>query len=193
LQNREAQTKKGIYSDYFSSSAQSDTNHTEWDAIINEVDRFAAPNSTAASILLEADKSSSNVTFFGSLALLPGTEKITLEQNDWSEEHSLNPYTVFDKPTARIEVTPNLGRSGRTVITVTAINLTPKKPSIVLRCDGLVVSGRLGSNAAGRVMTNFTIPNATRTSLQINDQLAITRIERLVQEDKSPFQFRITE
>lgn len=197
LQNREAQTKKGIYSDDFSSSAQSDTNHAEWDARINEVDRFAAPNRTAASILLEADKSSSNVTFCGSLALLPGTEKVILEQNDWSEERSLNPYAVFDKPPARIEVTPNIGRSGRTVIAVTAINLTPNKPGIVLRCDGLVVSGRLSSDAAGRVMTNFTIPNAAktgsriveisdgqfiaRTSLQINDQLAITRIERLIQ------------
>lgn len=94
LQNRDAQTKKGIYSDDFSNSAQSDIYHAEWNARINEADRFVAPGRTAVSNVLQVDTAKSNVSLFGSLALLPGSEGILMAQEDWSEERNINPYAV---------------------------------------------------------------------------------------------------
>ena len=89
LQNRDAQTKKGIYSDDFSNAAQSDIDHTEWDARVNEIGKFAAPDRTAVSTPLQVDQAASNVRLFGSLALLPGTEQVLLDQDDWSEERNI--------------------------------------------------------------------------------------------------------
>ena len=66
----------------------------------------------------------------------------------------------------------------------------------MLRCDGQVMASNLISDEAGRVSASFTIPtNArngscivemaggvypARASLQINDPLVITRIQRIV-------------
>jgi hypothetical protein len=197
LQNRDAQTKKGIYSDDFSNTAQSDIYHAEWDARVNEIARFVAPDRIPHSTVLSVDQAGSNASFFGSLALLPGNETVLVEQNDWSEERNINPYAVFDKPPAMLQITPNLGRRGQTGIAVTGINFTPSKSGIVLRCDGQVMASNLISDEAGRVSASFTIPTnarngnrivemadgvySARASLQINDPLVITRIERIIE------------
>ena len=75
LQNRDAQSKKGIYSDDFSNTAQSDIYHAEWDARVNELGKFASPDRTAISNPLEVDLTASDASLFGSLALLPGSEQ----------------------------------------------------------------------------------------------------------------------
>jgi hypothetical protein len=197
LQNRDAQTKKGIYSDDFSNSAQSDIYHAEWDARVNEIGKFAAPDRTAVSTPLQVDQAASNVRLFGSLALLPGSEQVLLDQDDWSEERNINPYAVFDKPPAMLQVTPNIGRRGQTGIAVTGINFTPSRSGIVLRCDGQVMASNLMCDDAGRVSASFTVPTSARNgnrivemadghytaraSLQINDPLVITRIQRIIQ------------
>ena len=147
--------------------------------------------------MLSVDQAGSNASFFGSLALLPGNETVLVEQNDWSEERNINPYAVFDKPPAMLQITPNLGRRGQTGIAVTGINFTPSKSGIVLRCDGQVMASNLISDEAGRVSGSFTIPTnarngnrivemadgvySARASLQINDPLVITRIERIIE------------
>ncbi len=197
LQNRDAQTKKGIYSDDFSNTAQSDIYHVEWDARVNGIGKFVAPDRTVSSSVLAVDQAGSNASFFGSLALLPGSEAVLIEQSDWSEERNINPYAVFDKPPAMLQVTPNLGRRGQTGIAVTGINFTPSKSGIVLRCDGQIMASNLISDDAGRVSASFTIPNNARNgnrivemndgtykaqaSLQINDPMVITRIERIIE------------
>ncbi len=197
LQNRDAQSKKGIYSDDFSNTAQSDIYHAEWDARVNELGKFASPDRSAISNPLDVDLGSSDASFFGSLALLPGAEQVVLEQSDWSEERNINPYAVFEKPPAMLQVTPNIGRRGQTGIAVTGINFTPDRSGIVLRCDGRVMASNLVSDDAGRVTASFTVPTearngnrivemadgqyTARASLQINDPLVITRIQRFIQ------------
>jgi hypothetical protein len=197
LQNRDAQTKKGIYSDDFSNAAQSDIYHAEWDARVNGIGKFVAPDRTAVSTPLQVDQAASNVSLFGSLALLPGSEQVLFDQDDWSEERNINPYAVFEKPPAMLQVTPNIGRRGQTGIAVTGINFTPSRTGIVLRCDGQVMASDLISDDAGRVSASFTVPTNARNgnrivemadgqytakaSLQINDPLVITRIQRIIQ------------
>jgi len=201
LQNRDAQTKKGIYSDDFSNSAQSDIYHAEWDARINELAKFAAPDRTAISNILQVDTAASNVSIFGSLVLLPGSEQVLLEQNDWSEERNINPNAIFDKPPAMLQVTPNIGRRGVTEISVSGINFSPDATDIILRCDGNIVNTDLTSDNAGRVNAAFVIPTnsrngnriveisdgqyTARASLQINDPLVVTRIQRFIQSNSS--------
>ena len=91
----------------------------------------------------------------------------------------------------------NLGRRGQTGIAVTGINFTPSKSGIVLRCDGQIMASNLISDDAGRVSASFTIPTNARNgnrivemndgvykaqaSLQINDPMVITRIERIIE------------
>ena len=67
LQNRDAQTKKGIYSDDFSNTAQSDIYHAEWDARVNEIARFVAPDRIPHSTVLSVDQAGSNASFFGKM------------------------------------------------------------------------------------------------------------------------------
>ncbi|MHB1461991.1 MAG: DUF4815 domain-containing protein [Armatimonadota bacterium] len=194
LQNRDAQTKKGIYSDDFSNEAQSDLFHSEWSARIDGLRKFVAPGRVASAHVLQVDHAGSNALFTGSLALLPATEQVLVEQLDWSEEKNINPYAVFDKPPAMIEVTPNIGRMGQTGVAVTGANFTPSVVNITVRCDGQVVVSEVHSDEAGRVSTAFTIPETARSGnrivemtdgtysaqamLQVNDPLMITRIER---------------
>ncbi len=73
LQNRDAQTKKGVYSDDFSNNAQSDIYHAEWDARIERDPPFrrAGPHS-AAHCALGRSRGQQRQLFKGSLALLPG-------------------------------------------------------------------------------------------------------------------------
>jgi hypothetical protein len=196
LQNRDAQTKKGIYSDDFSNDAQSDIYHSEWSARIDGVQQFVAPDRTASPQVLEVDQAASDALFKGSLVLLPGTEQILVEQADWSEDKNINPYAVFEKPEAAVEITPNIGRRGQTGIAVVGSNFTPSATGVTVRCDGQVVASSLNADAAGRVIASFTIPSNVRngnrivevndgtysaqTNLQVNDPLVITRIQRIV-------------
>jgi hypothetical protein len=196
LQNRDAQTKKGIYSDDFSNDAQSDIYHSEWSARIDGVQQFVAPDRTASPQVLEVDQAASDALFKGSLVLLPGTEQVLVEQADWSEDKNINPYAVFEKPEAAVEITPNIGRRGQTGIAVVGSNFTPSATGVTLRCDGQVVASNINADAAGRVIASFTIPSNVRngnrivevndgtysaqTNLQVNDPLVITRIQRIV-------------
>ncbi len=195
LQNRDAQTKKGIYSDDFSNEAQSDTFHSEWSARIDGIRKFVAPDRAATSRVLQVNPAASSALFKGSLVLLPGTEKVLVQQLDWSEEKNINPYAVFEKPPATVEVTPNIGRRGQTGIAVTGSNFTPSAEHITIRCDGQVVASDVHADAAGRVTSSFVIPESAsngsrivevtdgtysaQASLQINDPLVVTRVERV--------------
>ena len=195
LQNRDAQTKKGIYSDDFSNEAQSDTFHSEWSARVDGIRKFVAPARAATSRVLQVNPAASNALFKGSLVLLPGTERVLVQQLDWSEEKNINPYAVFEKPPATVEVTPNIGRRGQTGIAVTGSNFTPSAEHITIRCDGQVVATDVHADAAGRVVSSFVIPEsasngsrivevtdgtyAAQASLQINDPLVVTRVERV--------------
>ncbi len=195
LQNRDAQTKKGIYSDDFSNEAQSDTFHAEWSARVDGIRKFVAPARAATSRVLQINPAASSALFKGSLVLLPGTERVLVQQLDWSEEKNINPYAVFEKPPATVEVTPNIGRRGQTGIAVTGSNFTPSAEHITIRCDGQVVATDVHSDAAGRVVSSFVIPESAsngsrivevtdgtysaQASLQINDPLVVTRVERV--------------
>jgi hypothetical protein len=195
LQNRDAQTKKGIYSDDFSNEAQSDTFHSEWSARIDGIHKFVATDRAATSRVLQVNPAASSALFKGSLVLLPGAEKVLVQQLDWSEEKNINPYAVFEKPPATVEVTPNIGRRGQTGIAVTGSNFTPSAEHITIRCDGQVVATDVHSDAAGRVTSSFVIPEnasngsrivevndgtySAQASLQINDPLVVTRVERV--------------
>ena len=196
LQNRDAQTKKGIYSDDFSSDAQSDIHHDEWNARIDPVRRFVGPGRTATANALEVDRAASRALFNGSLVLLPGAETVLIEQSDWSEDKNINPYAVFEKPEAGVEVTPNIGRRGQTGVAVTGSNFTPGASAVTVRCDGRVVATGVTADAAGRVSASFVVPadipsgnrivevtdgaGSAQTNLQVNDPLVITRIQRIV-------------
>ena len=196
LQNRDAQTKKGVYSDDFSNDAQSDIYHSEWSARIDEVRQFAAPNRAATPQVLDVDSAGSDAIFKDSLVLLPGTERVLIEQIDWSEDKNINPYAVFEKPDAAVEVTPNIGRRGQTGVAVVGSNFTPGATGVTVRCDGKVVASGLSGDAVGRVIASFVIPDDVRNgnrvvemtdgtysaqaNLQVNDPLVITRIERVV-------------
>lgn len=196
LQNRDAQTKKGIYSDDFSNDAQSDVYHDEWDARIDGVNQFVAPDRSAVSNLLQADHGNSNALFKESLVLLPGTETVLVEQSDWSEDKNINPYAVFEKPDAIIQITPNIGRRGQTGVAVIGSNFTPNTSNISIKCDGQAVGSNISADKSGRVTASFTVPNNARNgdrivemtdgtysaqaNIQINDPLVITRIQRVV-------------
>ncbi|MCB2141323.1 DUF4815 domain-containing protein [bacterium] len=197
LQNRDAQTKKGIYSDDFSNDAQSDIYHPDWSARIDGVHRFVAPARAAAAHLLQVDAANSNIRLAASLALLPGTEKVLIAQDDWSEEKNINPYAVFDKPPAMVEITPNIGRRGQTGVSARGMNFLPGASNVIVRCDGRIVVSGLQADNVGRVDAAFEIPNearegnrivemtdgtyTARTAIQINEPLIITRIERIVE------------
>ena len=196
LQNRDAQTKKGIYSDDFSSDAQSDIHHDDWSARIDPVQQFVGPGRDATANVLEVDRDASRALFMGSLVLLPGAEKVLIEQDDWSEDKNINPYAVFEKPEAGVEITPNIGRRGQTGIAVTGSNFTPGATGVTVRCDGRVVGSNVTADAAGRVSASFVIPTNIRsgnrivevtdgtysaqTNLRVNNPLVITRIQRIV-------------
>ncbi len=194
LQNRTAQTKKAIYSDDFSSDAQSDLYHPEWNARIDTIRQFVAPGRATTATALEVDPAATSAHFEGSLAFLPRVEKVLVDQSDWSEERAL----LGTPPEASVEVTPNIGRRGRTSISVAASNLTPNATNVVVRCDGQVVASGIHADAAGRATAAFVIPSTARdgsrtvevadgtrsaeTDLLINNPFLISRIQRVVVE-----------
>jgi len=178
LQNRDAQTKKGVYSDDFSNDAQSDIYHSEWSARIDRVRRFAAPARTASATVLTINPSASNALFKGSLALLPATERVLIEQTDWSEVKNINPYAVFEKPDASVEITPNIGRRGQTGIAVVGSNFQSNANNVTIRCDGQVVASGVHADTAGRVTASFVIPENVRNGnriVEMNDGLYSAR------------------
>ncbi len=197
LQNRDAQTKKGIYSDDFSNDAQSDIYHDQWSARIDGVGKFAAPGRAATSWLLEVDPAHSNVRLTSSLALLPGTEQVLVAQDNWSEEKNINPYGTFTQPLPSVQIAPNIGRRGQTRISVLGMNFTPGVTTVQVDCDGHRVAENLQADAIGRVETAFTIPAYVRqgnrtvsmhdgnlyasTALQINEPVVVSRVERVVE------------
>ena len=140
-------------------------------------------------------QTASHALFAGSIVLLPATEKVLVEQLDWSEDKNINPYAVFEKPPASVEVTPNIGRRGQTGIAVTGSNFTPSAQHITIRCDGQIVASDVHADSAGRVVSSFVIPESAsngsrivevtdgvysaQTNLQINDPLVVTRVERI--------------
>ena len=196
LQNRDARTKKGIYADDFSDDAQSDVHHPGWDARIDSARQFVAPARLSFSSPLQVDRTASRARFNQSLVLLPATERVLIEQADWSQDKNINPYAVFEKPEATVEATPNIGRRGQTVILLKGAHFTPNATGITQRLDGAVIGSGIVADAAGRVSGGFIIPANTRngnriveltdgtysaqTTLQVNDPLVITRIQRVV-------------
>ena len=202
LQNRDAETKKGIYSDDFSSDAQSDVSHDEWSARVDAARRFVGPGRDASATVLEVDRAASRALFGASLVLLPGAETVLVEQADWSEEKNVNPYAVFEPPEATVETTPNIGRRGQTGIAVTGANFTPDAEGITVRCDGRTVAEGIAADAVGRASASFLVPAGARSgsrivemsdgersaqaTLQVHDPLVITRIQRVVVVRQAP-------
>ena len=195
LQNRTAQTKKGIYSDDFSSDAQSDTFHPEWAARIDPILQFVAPPRATTSFSLEVDPASTTAQLEGSLALLPKVERTLVEQTAWSEAKSLAGAATLP---ASVDVVPNLGRRGRTQVVVSGSGFRPNLTSLTIRCDGIVVASNLSTGPYGRWSGAFVIPATARegtrsvevsdgertaeTDLLINHPFFITRIQRVVAE-----------
>ncbi len=198
LQNRTAQSKKGVYSDDFSNEAQSDVFHDDWSARINGTLQFVSPDRSVDPYLLEVDEGASTVMLKGSLALLPGQERVLVSQLDWSEDKNINPYAVFEAPEPSIGITPNIGRRGQTGIAVTGAGFTPRSTDITVRCDGTVVATGIVADEAGRANASFVIPsnategsrvvemsegsNRAETQLRINQPEVITRIQRVTVE-----------
>ena len=198
LQNRTAETKKGIYSDDFSNTAQSDTAHPEWSARVDALRQFAAPARSTTSHLLAADPAHTTARLGESLALLPATEVVLAEQLDWSEERNVNPWSAFDKPPASVTVNPVMGRRGQTTLGVTGVNFSRNASNVTVRCDGQVVASGLLTDGTGRFSGTFLVPdsaelgnrivNATdgacgaEAAVQVQDPLVVTRIERVVEQ-----------
>lgn len=195
LQNRDSQSKKGIYSDDFSNVAQSDIHHEAWSARVNGLFQFVAPEREEVPNLLQVDQAASTALFKSSLALLPATEKVLVSQLDWSETKNINPYSVFEQPDASLDVTPNIGRRGQTGVSVVGVNFTPGATCVV-KCDGKIVTSNFVVDSAGRAQSTFLIPlsategdrivemtDGTRraeTRIRINKPQTITRIQRVV-------------
>ncbi|MCK7511795.1 MAG: DUF4815 domain-containing protein [Desulfobacterales bacterium] len=141
LQNRDAQTKKGVYSDDFSNDAQSDRYHSGAGvARIDQIRHFAAPDRSVSANALAVDPAASNALFKKSPALLPAAENVLIEQTDGSEVKNINLYTVFEKPDAALETTPNIGKRGQTGIAAVGSNFPSNANNVTIRCDGQVVA-----------------------------------------------------
>ena len=168
LQNRDAQTKKGIYSDDFSNTAQSDIYHAEWDARVNEIARFVAPDRIPHSTVLSVDQAGSNASFFGSLALLPGNETVLVEQNDWSEERSINPYAVFDP---RDPLAQTFSFTQNQVISSIGLQFTARDPSIpvTVQIRGVTTGLPNGVVFAEKVLAPNEISLSGETRIRFDD------------------------
>ncbi|HOV72711.1 MAG TPA: DUF4815 domain-containing protein [Candidatus Hydrogenedentes bacterium] len=198
LQNRTAETKKGIYSDDFSNTAQSDPTHPNWNARVDTLQKFVAPARTATPYLLEVDPAHTTVRLGADLAMLPATEVVLVEQLDWSEERNVNPWSAFDKPPASITVSPTMGRRGQTTIGVNGINFSRNASNVTLRCDGQVVATGITTDWSGRFSGTFLVPNSAALGnrivsatdgaygaeavVQVQDPVVITRIQTIVEQ-----------
>ncbi len=167
LQNRDAQTKKGIYSDDFSNDVQSDRYHPEWSARIDPNRRFVAPDRTAAPNLLAVDYGSSDASFSEGLAMLPATETLLIDQTQYSGSRKINPYALFEKPRARVEISPNTGRRGFTDVHVRGMHFTPDASNVSVYCDGELVLSGLTADSTGALTAMFTIPADVRDGTRI--------------------------
>ncbi len=167
LQNRDAQTKKGIYSDDFSNDVQSDRYHPEWSARIDPNRRFVAPDRTAAPNLLAVDYGSSDASFSEGLAMLPSTGTLLIDQSQYSGSKNINPHALFEKPRARVEISPNTGRRGFTDVHVRGMHFTPDASNVSVYCDGELVLSGLTADSTGALTAMFTIPADVRDGTRI--------------------------
>ncbi len=170
LQNRDAQTKKGIYSDDFSSDAQSDVSHDEWSARVDAARRFVGPGRDASATVLEVDRAASRALFGESLVLLPGAETVLVEQADWSEDKNVNPYAVFEGITVRCD--------GRTVATDVAADAVGRASASFLV--------PAGARSGSRIVEMSDGERSAQATLQVHDPLVITRIQRVVVARQAP-------
>ncbi len=200
LQNRDAQTKKGIYSDDFSNDAQSDRYHPQWSARIDPIYRFVAPDRTATPNVLAVDYGNSQASFSEGLAMLPSTETLLINQTQWSGSKNINPHALFEKPRARIEISPNTGRRGFTDVHVRGMHFTPNAANVSVHCDGELVLSGLTADSSGALTAMFTIPADVRdgtrivlmsdgvyeakVGMEINAPLDISRILRVASGDE---------
>jgi len=198
LQNRTAESKKGIYSDDFSNSAQSDVTHPEWSARINSQERYVAPAREVLPHLLEVDPEQSTAYLSQNLAMLPATETVLVEQLDWSEERNVNPWSAFEKPPASIVVSPTMGRRGQTTIGVTGMDFSRNAANVTIRCDGQIVATGITTDWFGRFNATFMVPPSAQlgnrivsatdgaygadAAIQVQDPEVITRIQTVVEE-----------
>lgn len=157
LLNRTADAKKGVYSDDFSNSVQSDPHHEDWNARFNTRDRWVAPGRSVQNFVLSPNQAGSNATFFRDVAMLPSSEVVLISQPDWSESRNVNPWSAFDPPPASLKATPNIGRRDQTTITVYGENFTKNATNVTVRCAGQVVLQNQTTNSAGQLETAFLL------------------------------------
>jgi len=167
LQNRDAQTKKGIYSDDFSNDAQSDRYHSQWSARIDPNRRFVAPDRTGTPNLLAVDYGNSDASFSEGLAMLPASETVLINQTKYSNTKNINPHALFEKPRSRIEVSPNTGRRGFTDVHVRGMHFTPNASDVSVYCDNKLVLSGLTADSTGALTAMFTIPADVRDGTRI--------------------------
>jgi len=198
LQNRTAETKKGVYSDDFSNTAQSDVTHPDWGARVDTLNKFAAPGRSVTPYPLEVDPAHTTLRLGESIAMLPATEAVLAEQLDWSEERNVNPWSAFDKPPASITLNPTMGRRGQTTIGVNGVNFSRNASNVTIRCDGQVVATGLTTDWFGRFSGTFMIPNSAELGnrvvsatdgaygadavIQVQDPIVVTRIQTIVEQ-----------
>jgi hypothetical protein len=199
LQNRDAAAKKGIYTDNFSNDSQSDTTHPLWNARIDKLQRFVAPNRATRAHGFRIDTARSNYRQTASLAMLPTTEVVLEDQPGWSETRPINLSARFGRPPAEIRITPNICRIGWTAVTVTGHYFTPGASNITIRCDGFVVASNVSTDAQGRFTRTILLSsfwrwgyrvleasdgvNTAQANLKVHDIYWLYRIERYTFEE----------
>lgn len=202
LQNRDSQTKKGIFTDNFQNESQADPFFPGYSARIDGLRQYAAPRRTTLTTALTIDAARSTVRRFASLALLPGTEVVAIDQPEWSELRNVNPFAAFGKPPAEIRVTPNFARRLRTLVTVSGVHFNPSVSNVTVKLDGIVVASNVSTDPYGRLAATFSVSqlwrwgwrtveasdgtNVARANLRLHDLDYIYRVERVaVEEDGS--------
>lgn len=199
LQNRDSATKKGIYTDNFQNESQSDPFFPGYSARIDGLRQFAAPRRSILTTTLQVDQARSAIRRSASLAMLPATEVIEVDQPEWSELRNVNPFSVFGKPPAEIRVTPNFARKLRTLVTVTGVHFNPSVSNVTVKLDGLVVATNVSTDPYGRFTASFTVlsfwrwgwrtveasdgTNVARVNLRVHELDYLYRVERYIMEE----------
>jgi hypothetical protein len=101
------------------------------------------------------------------LAMLPSTETLLINQTQWSGSKNINPHALFEKPRARIEISPNTGRRGFTDVHVRGMHFTPNAANVSVQCDGELVLSGLTADSSGALTAMFTIPADVRDGTRI--------------------------
>jgi hypothetical protein len=185
LQNRDSQTKKGIYTDNFQNESQSDPFFPGYSARIDGLRQYAAPPRSTLATTLAVDQARSTVRRFASLATLPATEVVAVDQPEWSELRNVNPFSAFGKPPAEIRVTPNFARKLRTLVTVAGVHFNPSVSNVTVRVDGAVAASNVSTDPQGRFTTSFTVANIWRwgwRTVEASDGTNVARANLRVHE-----------